>query len=178
MEFDTRLDISTKINVTGPLKLMQLAKECPNFEVFCQVSTLYGFVDRTGFIDEKIAYPSDHDWVKEYERIKNTNHVDIEDLQKHIIRKFPNNYCYTKRMAEELLKEDLIKGMQQGKAVPMVFIRPSIIAAAFSEPVPGWTDSLGLINGFYAIGGHGIMRDLPVNPKMIGDQIPVDYVSN
>ena len=60
----------------------------------------------------------------------------------------------------------------------MIIIRPSIISASLAEPFPGWTDSLGLIGGFYAIAGHGILRDLPLNPKLIGDQIPVDYVSN
>lgn len=60
----------------------------------------------------------------------------------------------------------------------MVIIRPSIIAAAHNEPFPGWTDSLGLLSGIYATGGHGILRDLPINRQLIGDQIPVDYVSN
>jgi len=53
--------------------------------------------------------------------------------------------------------------------IPLVFIRPSIISASLSEPVPGWTDTIGLISGFYTIAGHGIMRDLPINPNMIGD---------
>ena len=51
----------------------------------------------------------------------------------------------------------------------MIIIRPSIIAASLAEPFPGWTDSLGLMGGFYAIAGHGILRDLPLNPKLIGD---------
>ncbi len=38
----------------------------------------------------------------------------------------------------------------QKVAIPLVVIRPSIIAASFAEPVPGWTDSLGLIGGFYS----------------------------
>ena len=53
-----------------------------------------------------------------------------------------------------------------------------MIGASFEEPVPGWADSLGVIGGFYAITGHGILRDLPMNPKLINDQIPVDFVSN
>jgi len=53
-----------------------------------------------------------------------------------------------------------------------------MIVASFEEPVPGWTDSLGVIGGFYAIAGHGILRDLPMNPKLLMDQIPVDIVAN
>jgi hypothetical protein len=44
-----------------------------------------------------------------------------------------------------------------------------MVAASFEEPVPGWTDSLGVIGGFYAITGLGILRDLPMNPKLIND---------
>ena len=71
-----------------------------------------------------------------------------------------------------------IEQKAQTTKVPLVVIRPSIIAASFAEPVPGWTDSIGLLGGFYTIAGHGILRDLPLNPKLIGDQIPVDFVSN
>jgi len=44
-----------------------------------------------------------------------------------------------------------------GKVVPLVIIRPSLIAASFEEPFPGWTDSLGLLGGLYAMGGHGVL---------------------
>jgi hypothetical protein len=82
-------------------------------------------------------------------------------------------------MAEEML---CIHHQSQiaakGKVIPLIIMRPSIIAASFAEPVPGWTDSIGLLGGFYTICGHGILRDLPLNPKLIGDLIPVDFVSN
>lgn len=52
------------------------------------------------------------------------------------------------------------------------------MAASLAEPVPGWTDNLGFLGGFHAMGGYGILRDLPLNPKLIGDQIPVDIVCN
>ena len=62
--------------------------------------------------------------------------------------------------------------------IPLVILRPSIMSASLAEPVPGWTDSLGFLGRFYTIAGHGILRDLPLNPKLIGDQIPADYVCN
>ena len=65
---------------------------------------------------------------------------------------------------------DALRLCEEGqKNFPLVVIRPSIIAAAYSEPFPGWTDSLGLMSGLYAIAGHGILRDLPINPELIGD---------
>jgi hypothetical protein len=53
--------------------------------------------------------------------------------------------------------------------LPLVIIRPSILAASYAEPFPGWTDSLSFLGGFYAIAGLGILRDLPMNPKLIAD---------
>jgi len=46
------------------------------------------------------------------------------------------------------------------KDFPMVFIRPSIIGASLEEPVPGWTDSIGLAGGLYLIAGLGILRGI------------------
>lgn len=80
-------------------------------------------------------------------------------------------------MAEELLvKKQLHVSQETKNNFPLVIVRPTIIAASHSEPFPGWTDSLGLLSGLYAIAGHGILKDLPINPQLIGDQIPVDFV--
>ena len=110
------------------------------------------------------------------------NQVEIEGNQSKIIGRFPNNLCYTKRMAEELLVKHQQSQMDatngSNRIIPLVIIRPSIIAASFEEPFPGWTDSLGPLGSLYSIGGHGVLQDLPLNPKLIGDQIPVDFVSN
>lgn len=59
----------------------------------------------------------------------------------------------------------------------MVFIRPSIVTAAESEPMPGWTDNRGLLNGWTLAIGLGLMRDIPGNPDSCLDFIPVDYVA-
>ena len=34
LDFEQRLDIATRINTTGPLKLLELAAECPKVECF------------------------------------------------------------------------------------------------------------------------------------------------
>jgi fatty acyl-CoA reductase len=53
--------------------------------------------------------------------------------------------------------------------VPLLIFRPSIISASLEEPVPGWTDSIGLIGGIYMVAGLGILRELPCNENNIGD---------
>lgn len=75
--FDTRLDIATELHVRGPLLLLKLAEQCPNFEAFCQISTLFAVSDKTGFIEEKYNSDSEHDWQSDYERIRNMSRVDL-----------------------------------------------------------------------------------------------------
>ena len=59
----------------------------------------------------------------------------------------------------------------------MVIVRPSILAASDSEPMPGWTDTQGLLGGMTLAVGLGVMRDTLGNPESFLDVIPVDYVA-
>lgn len=59
----------------------------------------------------------------------------------------------------------------------MLVIRPSIIAASHSEPMPGWTDTQGLLSGMTLAMGMGVMKDMPGNPDSFIDIIPVDFVA-
>ena len=78
-------------------------------------------------------------------------------------------------MAEEMLNKTNKAGTEP--PIPMVFIRPSIVAAAESEPMPGSTDSQGLLSGMTLAVGLGVMTDMPGNPDSSFDAIPVDYVA-
>lgn len=100
------------------------------------------------------------------------NKLDLEHYHKNLLGNFPNTYCFSKRMAEHLLTTWNTKG------IPLLIVRPSIIGASLEEPVPGWTDSVTLAGGIYLIAGLGILRELPGDKNRIGDQIPVDIVSN
>ena len=98
--------------------------------------------------------------------------VDVNNYTKSLLGPFPNTYTFTKRMAEHILAENNTQN------IPMLFVRPSIIAASLEEPFPGWTDSISLEGGIYLITGLGILRELPVTGSNIADQVPVDLVAN
>jgi nucleoside-diphosphate-sugar epimerase len=100
------------------------------------------------------------------------NKMDLEHHSKNMIGNFPNPYTFTKRMAEHLLHQN------NRSKIPMLIVRPSIIGASLDEPFPGWTDSITLAGGIFLIGGMGILRELPGDENKIGDQVPVDLVSN
>ncbi len=127
--------------------------------------------DRQGFIEEKL-FDSPINWGTTYKSISSMSVVDISKNQGQLIHNFPNNYVYSKRMAEHILVEN------NHKRIPLLILRPSIISASLEEPVPGWTDSIGIIGGIYMLLGLGILRELPCDENNIGDQVPVDIVVN
>ena len=52
VDLSASLDISVRLNVSGPLQLLKLARESPAMEVFLQVSTVFVNGDRTGYVEE------------------------------------------------------------------------------------------------------------------------------
>lgn len=62
--------------------------------------------------------------------------------------------------------------------VPVIILRPSMIAGAFDEPQPGWTEYLGFANGIFVLFGSGQLKDIPGNTTNLGDLIPIDFVVN
>lgn len=88
-----------------------------------------------------------------------------------MLGKFPNTHTFSKRMAEELLLR------ANTTKLPLVFIRPSIMGSSANEPLPGWTDSVSLLQGVALLIGLGIMRDIPGNSSFMADIIPVDIVA-
>ena len=54
VNFDDPLLDAIQINFAGCRRMLDLAKECRNLEVFTHVSTAYTNSDRLGFIEEKV----------------------------------------------------------------------------------------------------------------------------
>ena len=137
------------------------------------VSSCFVNADRSGY-DEERMNSGDVDWIQEYEKCLTLSKRDVKAAGiLNIIRSLPDMYTYTKRMAEHVL----FNYNEKGKKVPLAFVRPSIMAASLSEPVPGWTDSMNLLSGATMAVGLGVMRDVPGNPESFFDCIPVDIVS-
>lgn len=75
-------------------------------------------------------------------------------------------------MAERTLKK--IRRLD----LPTVLFRPSIIGAAYKEPLPGWIDTFSAAGGLSLAGCLGIVNFVRGDGNNIADLIPVDYVSN
>jgi thioester reductase-like protein len=156
LDLEARIEISLRANVGGPLKLLKLAEECPKMLCFLQVSSAFVNSDRTGFLEERI-YESTHNWSEDYQRVLTMPARDLKANAKKILGSFPNAYVYSKRMAEHMLI------LNNSKNIPLVLLRPSAIGTAANEPMPGWTDSLGLVLGASLVVGLGVLRDMRGN---------------
>lgn len=98
----------------------------------------------------------------------------VHNDSKAILRDFPDAYAYSKRMAEHLLVQ---KNKQSQRPISIVIVRPSIVAAAANEPMPGWTDTQGLLSGLTLALGLGVFKDMPGNPDGCIDITPVDFLA-
>lgn len=58
----------------------------------------------------------------------------------------------------------------------MCIIRPAIINTSYSEPFPGWLDSIAAAAAMFLFVGLGIIKEIKGNSNIIGDTIPVDVV--
>lgn len=158
-----------EFNVVGTRRLVQLCHKMKKLAAFIHVSTAYANCDRKE-VEEKLYEPP-----IDPQRIIDTVEWMDEDLLNHITPKLlgdrPNTYTYTKALAENLLVEE-------GGSLPVAIVRPSIVTAAWREPIPGWIDNINGPTGLVLASGKGVLRTMYVDTKCCADLIPVDTVIN
>ena len=89
-------------------------------------------------------------------------------MKAQIIGNKPNTYAFTKAddtqcnshrckcCTYQALGESAL--VTEGGCLPIVVVRPSIVVAAWKEPLPGWLDNLNGPTGSVAGVGKGVMR--------------------
>lgn len=168
IEFDLPVQEAALANITGSLNVLELARACPKLENMVNVSTAYVSPypgENKPLFEELHALP----------RPAATIYKEIVDgtIQKEALLQETghlNTYTLTKCLAEHLLHENKA-------AVPLTFVRPSIISACWQFPFPGWIDSIAAFGGFVALIGSGYMRTLQALPHNLLDMIPCDTVA-
>lgn len=84
---------------------------------------------------------------------------------------FPNTYSFSKS-----LSEDIVNSYRD--QFPIVVVRPSIVTAAYCEPMPNYLEGLFGLGGFAIASGRGILRTVRCDPKCKILYCPADFVSN
>ncbi|CAG7815005.1 unnamed protein product [Allacma fusca] len=93
------------------------------------------------------------------------------DVPHRILQTKPNTYTLTKHLAEELVN-------QRKSSVPVCIVRPSIVAGALSDPIPGYVDNFNAISGLLAGIMSGVVHTILCNEDFMLDVVPLDYVVN
>jgi len=169
-DFNARLDDAVKINVRGPMEILAFAKQMKRLENFVYASTCYVNSDKRGVIEEKI-YPTEQDPDILLQEIEKIPSLQVVPQTSSIIGNFPNTLTFTFNLCERLLDK-------HRENLPLTIVRLSIIGAAWRDPFPGWVEKVTMAGALYLLGGIGLLKVLKGDPKIVGDQIPVDFCSN
>lgn len=169
VRFDMFLRDAVKMNTVGTKKVLQLAEGVKNLEAFIHVSTSYCRCELPE-LEEKL-YPSKHRPEHVMHCVSWMDDDLLTHLQPKIIEPQPNTYAYTKSLTEDLVSQ------YEGK-FPIAIARPSIVAAAYKEPLPGWVDNLNGPTGLLVGAGKGVIRTMHCNDSYTADVVPVDVTVN
>jgi fatty acyl-CoA reductase len=148
--------------------MLDLAETFDNLKSFVYVSTAFSNTHRK-IIEEKV-YDPPIQYEKVFEVFDRNDPYEMQQLEKMALKIFPNTYVFTKNLAEKLVSE---------RNLPSGIVRPSIVACAAREPMPGWLEfkRAGVI-GTTFIAGLGIHRTLYADGDIFIETIPVDFCAN
>ncbi|XP_067626555.1 putative fatty acyl-CoA reductase CG8306 [Eurosta solidaginis] len=169
LDFFQSLKETTNINLLGTRRVVELCKQLTKLEALVHVSSAYvnSYITE---VEEKL-YPAPDDPEKVIQLAETLSDEALKELEPKLLKDHPNTYTFTKHLAEhEVAKE--------ASRFPCGIVRPSMITAAWKQPLPGWTVSKNGPQGFFMGASRGILRRLPLDPNIIMDYIPVDVVVN
>ncbi|CAB3257546.1 unnamed protein product [Arctia plantaginis] len=169
LDFQENLRPTIKINLLGTRRVMELCKDAKNLKVMVHVSSAYVNSFLTEAHEKVYEAPEDPD--KVISLINTLNDQELDEIEPKLLKDHPNTYTFTKHLAEhEVVKcADLF---------PCTIVRPTMIVAAWKEPLPGWTCSKVGPQGFLMGAAKGVVRRLPLAKQNVADYIPVDVVIN
>ncbi|KAH8404100.1 hypothetical protein KR215_009787, partial [Drosophila sulfurigaster] len=169
LDFFQSLKETTNINLRGTRRVVELCQQLTKLDALVHVSSAYvnSYITE---VEEKL-YPSPDDPEKIIQLAETLNDDALKELEPKLLKDHPNTYTFTKHLAEHEVAKVASK-------FPCGIVRPSMITAAWKEPIPGWTISKNGPQGFFMGASKGILRRLPLDPTLIMDYIPIDVVVN
>ncbi|XP_043481293.1 putative fatty acyl-CoA reductase CG5065 [Leptopilina heterotoma] len=179
---DQSIFITGGTGFVGKILIEKLLRSCPRIKtVYILVREKKGkqFRDRLKEITNsqvKKVYPAPLSHEKLTELVGTMDELNMsrkEELKftKLVLGKFPNTYCFTKSIAEEVVSKS-------AKELPVSIYRFSIAVAALKEPLEGWLDvSQGITQALIGI-CSGLIRVMYVKGSANMEIVPIDLVCN
>jgi fatty acyl-CoA reductase len=172
VQFNVPLRFSIFANLIATKEILEIAKMMKSLQAMVHVSTIFCNVEHD--ISEEIVYDDAlHDPLEMIKLAKEMDEPSMAALEKSLIGQHPNNYSFTKRLAEILVKNEF-----ESSELPVCIVRPSIVGSALREPFEGWIDSLTLINGLCLGFNKGVIRCMLADVEAMHHCIPVDMAVN
>lgn len=128
LDFQASLKPTVFINLLGTRRVMELSQEIKNLSAMVHISS--AFVNSFLLETEEKLYPSPDDPEKIIELAKTKEDKELDAMTPGIIKDHPNTYTFTKHLAEHEVNKCAAK-------FPCGIVRPSMITAAWQEPIPG-----------------------------------------
>ncbi|KXJ73600.1 hypothetical protein RP20_CCG015450 [Aedes albopictus] len=169
VRFDQELKQAINFNTNGTLRVLKLAEQMKRLMAFVHVSTAYCQCNEE--VVEERAYPAPHNPIG-ISKLADLVESDVLDLvTPSLLNNLPNTYAYTKALTEGLV-------YSYRDRFPIAIARPTIVVAAWKEPLPGWIEGTNGPTGLMIGGGRGIIRSMHCNPDYETDLMPVDITMN
>ncbi|XP_061400774.1 fatty acyl-CoA reductase 1 [Musca vetustissima] len=169
VRFDQPLRPMVQMNVMGTQKVLELATQMENLKVFVHVSTTFCQCNEP-FVEER-AYSAHRNPYEIIDMVKLMNDDELAKVTPELLNGLPNTYAFSKALSEDLIN-------RYGQKMPIVITRPSIVTAAWKEPLPGWIESINGPTGLMIGGARGVIRTMYCNPDNSSTIIPVDTAIN
>nr|CAD7569608.1 unnamed protein product [Timema californicum] len=169
VRFNESLKVAVNLNTLGTQRVIQLCRDMHKLQAFVHVSTAYSNADKKDV--HEVVYPPPANPESVIQCCQTLSDDALEIVAERLRGKHPNTYTLTKALAEWVVAE-------QADDIPTAIVRPSIVTAAWREPVPGWVDNVCGITGIMMEIGRGTIRSIICNQDLIMDLIPVDFVVN
>jgi thioester reductase-like protein len=170
VNFNRPLAESAGINISPVLKLQALAKEWPTCHRLVHCSTAFvnpGCGTPETPMAEDLYSLGKYDPQDLYDSMRGDQQLALEAKNEMA---FPNNYVFTKCVAEHLV-------VQNNKRMALKIVRPAIVGPAWVLPEPGWNgDKPSTISALFLLWGTRVLRVAPLTTKPL-PVVPVDVVA-
>nr|XP_012220659.1 PREDICTED: putative fatty acyl-CoA reductase CG5065 [Linepithema humile] len=167
VKFDLSLKTAVKENTVGTVNVVTLAKQMPLLESFIHIST--SFCQCGESVLEERTYRTSISPENVIHMVNTMSEQELELIKPQLLRDQPNTYAYSKALSEDFVSRC---------GLPVGVIRPSIVAACWKEPVPGWVDNMNGPTGLMIGAGKGVIRSMLCNADYLTDLVPCDMAVN
>ena len=171
VNFNRPLADSAGINISPALQLISLAQQWSTCKRFVHCSTAFvnpGTGSHGDPMPEKLFPLGKYDPQDLYDSMRGDQKLALavkEELA------FPNNYVFTKCVAEHLVVRSI-------KHMELKIVRPAIVGPAWVLPEPGWNgEKPSTITALFLLWGTRVIRCAALSTKGM-PMIPVDVVAN